>query len=268
MFAPGRFLPDYLFEVNRHIKLLQIWSSGYDKFNLGAATKHGLKVANNGGANSIAVAEHILMQMLAVYKRLPEMHKRVVTGDWAGNSHGMNMFLLHQKTLGIVGLGSIGTKVAKLALAFGMRVIYFDLLRKHDVESQLGIEFHNLNKLLEISDIVSLHLHLSADSYHLLDRSRLGRLKPGAIVINVSRGQLVDNEALLEGLISGHVGGTGFDVYDVEPTEPGNPLTGHPNVVCTPHSANTLDTHEMALEASISNIRTVLAGGSPKWFIN
>jgi phosphoglycerate dehydrogenase-like enzyme len=268
LFAPGRFLPDRLFEANRHLKLLQIWSSGYDKFNLGAATKWGLQVANNGGANSIAVAEHTIMLMLAVYKRLPEMHQRVVMGNWVGNSHGMNMFVLHRKTLGIVGLGAIGTKVARIARAFGMRVVYFDLTRKPDLESQVGVEFQDLNKLLEISDVVSLHLHLSAESHHLLNRSRLEGMKAGAIVINVSRGQLVDNKALLEGLNSGHLGGAGLDVYDIEPTEVGDPLTSHPNVVCTPHSANTLDTHKMALEASISNIRTVLGGGSPRWLIS
>lgn len=267
LFAPGRFLPTHVFVENRHLKLLQLWSSGYDKFNLAAARECQLAVANNGGANSIAVAEHTLMLMLAVYKRLPEMHQRVVNGNWAGNSHGMNMFLLHKKTLGLIGLGAIGTKVARLATAFGMRVVYFDLTRKPDLESELGIEFWNLPELLEISDVVSLHLHLSAESHHLLNKSRIENMKPGAVIINVSRGQLVDNEALLAALNSGHLGGAGFDVYDVEPTEPGNPLTSHPNVVCTPHSANTLDTHKMALEASISNLKNVLAGGVPKWLI-
>jgi len=267
LFAPGRFLPDQIFSDNQHLKLLQIWSSGHDKFNLSAAKSNGLLVANNGGANSIAVAEHTLLLMLAVYKRLPEMHQRVVDGNWAGNSHGMDMFLLHQKTLGLIGLGAIGAKVARLASAFGMRVVYFDITRKFDLESELGVEFRDLPLLLEISDIVSLHLHLNTESHHLLNKSRIESMKFGAIVINVSRGQLIDNDALLEALNSGHLGGAGFDVYDVEPTQPGNPLTGHPNVVCSPHSANTVDTHKMALEASIANIRTALGGGSPKWLI-
>lgn len=267
LFAPARFLPDRIFAENRHLALLQIWSSGYDKFNVAAAKSNGLLVANNGGANSIAVAEHTLMLMLAVYKRLPEMHQRVVDGKWAGNSHGMNMFLLHGKTLGLIGLGAIGTKVARIAVVFGMHVVYFDLVRKPEMEAELGIEFCELEDLIEKSDVLSLHLHLSSQSHHLLDKRRIMRLKPGAVVINVSRGQLIDNEALLGALNSGHVGGAGFDVYDVEPTEPGNPLTSHPNVVCTPHSANTLDTHKMALEASISNLKNVLAGGVPNWLI-
>lgn len=267
LFAPGRFLPNQVFIDNQHLKLLQLWSSGYDKFNVAAARESQLAIANNGGANSIAVAEHTLMLMLAVYKRLPEMHQRVVDGNWSGNSHGMNMFLLHRKTLGLIGLGAIGAKVAKLATAFGMRVVYFDRIRKPDLESDLEIEFNELTELLEVSDVVSLHLHLSADSHHLLNRRRIETMKTGAIVINVSRGQLVENEALLEALNSRKLGGAGFDVYDVEPTEPENPLTGHPNVVCTPHSANTLDTHKMALEASLNNLKTVLAGGAPKWLI-
>lgn len=268
LFAPGRFLPSHVFCDNRHLKLLQLWSSGFEKFNLEAAKEYRLAIANNGGANSTAVAEHTLMLMLAVYKKLPEMHQRVVEGNWAGNSHGMNMYLLDQKTLGLIGLGAIGTKVASLARAFGMRVVYFDRTRKPDLELDLGIEYQELDELVRNADVVSLHLHLSSESHHLLNRKRLMRLKSGAIVINVSRGQLVDNEALLEALNSGHLGGAGFDVYDIEPTERGNPLTSHPNVVCTPHSANTLDTHKLALDASISNLKTVLAGGSPRWLIN
>lgn len=178
------------------------------------------------------------------------------------------MYLLNQRTLGLIGLGAIGTKVASLARAFGMRVVYFDRTRKPDLELDLGIEYQELDELVRNADVVSLHLHLSSESHHLLNRKRLMRLKSGAIVINVSRGQLVDNEALLEALNSGHLGGAGFDVYDIEPTERGNPLTSHPNVVCTPHSANTLDTHKLAPDASISNLKTVLAGGSPRWLIN
>lgn len=267
LFAPGRFLPDEIFANNSHLELLQVWSSGFDKFNVNGAKKYGHRIANNGGANSIAVAEHTIMLMLAVYKRLPEMHQRVVNGDWAGNSHGMNMFLLHKKTLGLIGLGAIGAKVAKLARAFEMRVVYHDVTQKRDLESQLELEFVELDDLLRMSDIVSLHLHLSPDTHHLVSKSRISILKPGAVVINVSRGKLIDNSALLEALKSGSVGGAGFDVYDEEPTVPGNELTNHPNVVCTPHSANTLDTHKMALTASISNIRRVLAGSTPLWLI-
>lgn len=268
LFAPARFLPDEIFSNNSHLELLQIWSSGFDKFNLNAAIKYGHRIANNGGANSIAVAEHTIMLMLAVYKRLPEMHQRVVDGNWAGNGHGMNMFLLNQKTLGLIGLGAIGTKVAKLARAFGMRVVYHDVARKRDLESELAVEFVELDDLLHTSDIVSLHLHLSSDTHHLLGEEQISMLKPGAVVVNVSRAQLIDNSALLAALQSGHVSGAGFDVYEKEPTESGDELTNHPNVVCTPHSANTVDTHKMALDASISNIKRVLAGSTPLWSVS
>jgi phosphoglycerate dehydrogenase-like enzyme len=267
LFAPGRFLADEIFQKSQHLKLMQIWSSGFDKFNTIAAKRYNIPVSNNGGANSIAVAEHAIMLMLAVYKRLPEMHQRVVTGNWTGNDHGMSMFLVHGKTLGIIGLGAIGLQVAIRARAMGMKVIYNDINRKFSAEQSFGFEFCDLEILLARSNIISLHLHLSDSSRRLLGKHEFDLMKPGSVLINVSRGELVDNSELLIRLNSGQLRGVGLDVFEVEPTTAGDPLTNHANAVCTPHSANTIDTHRMALEASLANIRQVLSGGQPNWLI-
>lgn len=267
LFAPGRFLEDDIFRNCQHLKLMQIWSSGFDKFNIKSAIRYNIPVSNNGGANSIAVAEHTIMLMLAVYKRLPEMHQRVRIGNWAGNDHGMSMFLLHGKTLGIVGLGAIGLQVASRAQAMGMRVLYADLERKRSAEEAFALEFCELDVLLASSDIVSLHLHLTESTRQLIGKREFDLMKPGSVLVNVSRGELVDNKELLYRLETEHLRGVGLDVFDVEPTIAGDPLTNHRNAVCTPHSANTIDTHRMAIGASLANIHRVLSGNNPHWLI-
>jgi phosphoglycerate dehydrogenase-like enzyme len=269
MFAPGRFLADELFPHAEHIRLMQLWSSGYDKFNVAAAARYGIPVANNGGANRIAVAEHAILLMLAVYKKLPEAHARTVEGRWGGNSHGMDMFLLYRKTLGLIGLGAIGRAVAERARGFGMRILYFDINRASpEVEAKLGVEFRDLDEVICQSDILSPHLHLDQNTFNMIGRDQIAKMKPRAVIINVSRGELVDTGALYEALIAGRLGGAGFDVYAKEPTEPGDPLLNHPSVVCTPHMACTYDTHVMAMEASVENLLRVKNGGQPLWVVN
>ena len=269
LYAPGRYLADDVLLAGRGVRLHQLWSSGYDKFNLAAATRAGVPVANNGGANRIAVAEHTLLLMLAVYKKLPDSYRRTITGQWSGNSHGMDMFILYRKTLGLIGLGAIGREVAVRAKAFGMRILYNDIRRLAvEEEEQLGVEFVDLDTLYRTSDIISPHLHYTADTENMIGDAEIAVMQPGAVVINVSRGELVDTDALLAALNDGRLGGAGFDVYREEPTRPGDPLVNHPNVVGTPHMACTYDTHVMALDASIDNLLRVKRGERPKFVVN
>jgi len=269
LLAPGRYLDDKVLAAGSHLKLMQLWSSGYDKFNMRAATKADIPVCNNGGANRIAVAEQTFLLMLSVYKRLPDSHRRTVTGDWAGNSHGMDMFILYGKTLGLIGLGAIGREVAKRAKAFGMRVIYYDI-RRLDVseELDLGVEYSRLDQLYRESDIVSPHLHYTPSLENMIGADEIKMMKDGVVIINVSRGELIDDKALLEALNDRKVGGVGFDVYRQEPTLPNDPLLTHPNFVGTPHMACTYDTHVMALEACIDNLLRVKRGEVPLWQVN
>lgn len=269
LMAPGRHLPDRVIAAGTHVKLIQVWSSGYDKINLAGATSNNIPVANNGGANRIAVAEHTILLMLAVYKKLPDSHWRTVNGRWDNNSHGMDMFLLYRKTLGILGLGSIGRAVAERARCFGMRVIYFDPQRATcDTERALGIEYMNFRDVVQHADILTPHLHLDPETHGLIGEREIGMMKEGAVIINVSRGELVDTDSVYEALRSGHLHGAGFDVYAKEPTKAGDPLLNHPHVVCTPHMACTYDTHVMALEAALQNIRRVGRGEAPHWVVN
>lgn len=270
LLAPGRHLSEAVFESASRVRLMQLWSSGYDKFNIAAARKYGIPVANNGGANAVSVAEHALLLMLAVNKRLPDSHARTVEGRWAGNRHGTDMFLLHDKTLGIVGFGNIGRAVAERAAAFGMRILYSDPRRApEDVERRVGARRCGLNELLSSSDVVSLHLHLNASTRGMIGQRELDLMKRSAVLINVSRAQLVDTRALTESLRLGTIRGAGLDVYDDEPTRPGEPLLQHPYVVATPHMAgSTYDAYVAALGNCLRNFRRVRDGRKPLWVVN
>ena len=270
LFAPGRYLPEVVFRSAAHIKLMQLLSSGYDKFNTSDAKKYGIPVANNGGANAISVAEHTIMLILAIYKWIPDSHQRTVEGKWAGNSHGMDMFLMYKKTLGIIGFGNVGKEVAKRASAFGMRVLYYDPVRvTSSIEKTLGVEYCSFTTLLADTDIVSLHIHLNDATAGIISRREIDLMKDSAVLINVSRAQLVDNGELLSALEDRRLWAVGLDVYMEEPTKPNDPLLTHPHVVATPHMAGpTYDTYIMALRNAIDNFRRVRDGQEPLWIVN
>jgi phosphoglycerate dehydrogenase-like enzyme len=270
LFAPGRYLPETIFRKSSHIKLMQLWSSGYDKFNTADARKYEIPVANNGGANAVSVAEHTILMMLAVNKRLPDSHRRTIEGKWSGNSHGMDMFLLHGKTLGIIGFGNIGRKVSQRARGFEMQTVYYDPIRaSKDVEAALGARFGKFDEVLAEADVLSLHLHLNESTARMIGRRELAMMKPSAIIINVSRAQLIDPTALFEALQGRAIRGVGLDVYEREPTEPNDPLLTHPSVVATPHMAgSTYDAYLSAMANCIKNFRLVRLGEKPLWIVN
>lgn len=271
LLAPGRVLPEPVLEAAAgRVRLIQLLSSGYDKINVADAARFGIPVANNGGANAIAVAEHTVLLMLAVYKKLPDSHRRTVEGSWSGNSHGMDMFLLHGKTLGLIGFGNIGREVARRAAGFGMRVLYHDpVAAPPEVERALNAEHCPLDRLLANADVISLHLHLNNATRQMIGLPQLERMRRGAVLINVSRAELVDNRALLDVLQRGHLHGAGFDVYEHEPTRPGDPLLQHQYVVATPHMAgSTVDTYTVALKNALVNFYRVKSGEPPLWVVN
>jgi len=269
-FAPGRHLDDAVLAHARHIKLMQLWSSGYDKFNVAGATRYGIPVANNGGANASSVAEHAVLLMLAVYKWLPNSCTRTVTGDWKGNSHGMDMFTLEGKTLGIIGFGNIGRQVAKKVRGFGMEVLYYDIKRADGrIEKELKARFTPLEELLKTSDIITLHLHLNEQSRNIIGEKEFNLMKKGAVLINVSRAQLVEPTAFFGALKNNKIHGAGLDVYLEEPTSPNDPLLTLPNVVATPHMAGTTyDAYISVLAHALENFRRVRNGKPPLWVVN
>lgn len=252
------------------LKLLQLLSAGYDTVDIEAARGAGVPVCNNGGANSTAVSEHAMMLMMAVCRRLVWQHESVVSGRWRGNNPGsVRLFELRDKVLGIVGFGSIGKKVARLANAFGMRVQYYDIRRVSEAEEDaLHVRFGLLNEILRSSDIVSLHLPLTPASKHMIGAAEFALMKPTSYIVNTSRGPVIDEKAMFTALESGTIAGAGLDVFDQEPPPADNPLFKLQNVILTPHYAGpTWDNQTARFRNAFDNCQRVARGEKPLWVI-
>jgi phosphoglycerate dehydrogenase-like enzyme len=263
-------MDDAFYKRAPKLKLVQLLSAGYDRIDIEAARRAGVPVCNNGGANSTAVSEHAIMLMLAVSRSLVWQHANVSGGRWRGNNaNSVKLFEMYGKTLGIVGLGTIGRKTAKLARAFGMRVQYYDVTRLSEEHAeQIGVRFALLEELLKTSDIVSLHVPLLPDTRHMINAERLKMMKPSAYLINTCRGPVVDEPALIEALSNGTIAGAGLDVFDQEPPPPNNGLFALPNVVLTAHFAGpTWDTQYSRFRNAFDNCQRVMRGEKPLWII-
>src|SRR3989440_8539228 len=206
---------DAFYKTAPKLKLVQLLSAGYDNVDLEAARRAKVPLSNNGGANAISVSEHALMLMLTVYRKVIWQHGSVSGGRWRGNGPAPRMYELYDKTLGIIGLGTIGKKVARLGRAFGMRVQYFDIARLSEDEADaLGVRFRLLRELIRTSDVVSLHVPLNDSTRQMIGAEELALMKPTSIIINTSRGPVIDEVALHQTLSTGKIYGAGLDVFD------------------------------------------------------
>ncbi|MGE3539301.1 MAG: 2-hydroxyacid dehydrogenase [Candidatus Tectimicrobiota bacterium] len=265
-----RFLPDEAYAEAKRLKLVQVLSAGYDQVNIEGARKVRVPICQNGGANSVAVAEHTIMLMLAVYRKLTTFHNNVAAGRWhEGIPRNIDIYELGGKTVGLIGLGNIGQQVARRAQAFDVNIIYYDALRRSpEDEARLGVEYVPLQTLLETADVVSLHVPLNNDTRNMIDAEALGRMKPKAILINTCRGEVIDEPALIEALQKGRILGAGLDTQAKEPADPHNPLLTLPNVTLTPHSAGpTVDSFTKRFGNGYANIQRVANGLPPLWVI-
>ena len=252
------------------LKLVQLLSAGYDRVDVEAARKAKVPVSNNGGANAIAVAEHTVLLMLAVLKQLVRFHQDVVAGKWRPPASSESpVYELSARTVGIIGLGNIGKKVARRAAAFDARVQYHDILRLTEAEEDaLGVRFVLLNELLRTSDIVTLHVPLNDSTRGMIGARELSQMKSGAILVNTCRGPVVDENALYEALKGKRLAGAGLVVLVEEPPAKNHPLFTLPNVTLTPHSAGpTWENWTARFRNGFDNIERVAAGRKPLWVI-
>ncbi len=265
-----RFLPDEAYLDAKRLKLVQVLSAGYDMVNIEGARKARIPICSNGGANSVAVGEHAIMLMLAVYRKLIAFHQNVAAGRWhRGIPRTVDIYEIEGKTVGIVGLGNIGQQVTRRIKAFDARVIYYDLFRRsREEEARLGVEYVALNTLLETADIVSLHVPLNDSTRRMIGADALARMKPKAILINTCRGEVVDEAALIKALQEGRILAAGLDCQEKEPADPNNPLLKLPNVTLTPHNAGpTVDSYRKRFGNGYANIQRVASGQPPLWVI-
>jgi phosphoglycerate dehydrogenase-like enzyme len=261
-------IDEELYRTGPNLRLIQLLSAGYDRADIAAARHGGVPVANNGGANSVAVSEHAILLMLAESRQLILQHSSVTAGRWRGDTTP-RVHEVRGKTLGIVGLGTIGKKTARLAAAFGMKLIYYDVTRlSEDQEDALGVRFRLLRELLRTSDIVTLHMPLNESTHHMIGTEELALMKPSAIIVNTARGPIIDETALHQALTTGVIAGAGLDVFDEEPPPVGHPLFTLDNVTLTPHLAGpTFESNTLRVRNGFDNVQRVARGDQPLWVI-
>lgn len=255
----------------KKLKLVQQPTVGYQHIDTEGIAKLNIPVANTAGANDISVAEHTIMMALALLKKLFYTHQRTQGGDWVQvEMFSLGVFELYDKVWGIVGCGRIGREVIKRILPFGVKVQYYDKFRLDETKEQdLNITYVPFDKLLRTSDIISLHLPLTGETKHLLDEKRLSLIKPHAIVINVARGELIDELSLSQKLKQKAIAGAAVDVFSQEPVEKDNPLLSCPNVILTPHIAGaTNEARGRIIKKAIENVIRVLEGQKPVDVVN
>ena len=263
-------MDDAFYRGAPRLKLVQLLSAGYDRCDIEAARRAGVPISNNGGANSVAVAEHAVLLMLAVARRLVWQHENVAAGRWRGNDwQEKHVYELQGRTLGIIGLGTIGKKVARLGRAFGMTIIYYDINRlNEDAEDSIGARFRLMDEVLAEADIVSLHVPLLPATRHMIGAAQLARMKDTAILINTCRGPVVDEMALHAALSDGSIFAAGLDVFEQEPPAPDNPLFALDNVILTAHLAGpTWENRFKRFRNAFDNVQRVERGEGPLWVI-
>jgi phosphoglycerate dehydrogenase-like enzyme len=265
---PGR-ISDRVMQAAKKCRLVQLLSAGYDQMNLKLAGDLGIPVANNGGANSVAVAEHTIMLILAVYRRLLHYANYVKAGGWRpSENRSIDVFEFEGKTLGLIGIGNIARQVARRARGFDVNLQYHDKYASltPTEEEAMGIKSASLEQLLSTSDVVSIHVPLTRETRHMIGKAELEMMKPTAIIINTARGGIIDEVALVQALQSGTIAGAGLDVMEHEPPDPSDPLPKLENVIVTPHTAGpTLESLPKRAANSFANIMRVWNGEPPLW---
>ena len=249
------------------LSVVGVASVGIDRIDVDAATRAGVMVVNAPTGNTIAAAEHTMALMLALLRNVPAAFASVSAGEWErGRFTGRE---LRGKTLGIIGLGKIGKAVARRASAFDMRILANDPYLTEEQASESGARLVGLAELLHRSDIITVHTPLTAQTRGLLGRAQLEATKPGAFVLNVARGGIVDESALAEVLRSGQLAGAAADVYAAEPMAPDNPLRTAPNVVLTPHlGASTSEAQDRVGLEMAEQVVMALSGVTPPYAVN
>jgi len=249
-------------------KLIQRWGAGFDTVDIEYAGSKGIKVGAAQGVNAQSVAELAIALILAVYRNLLPLTRDFENGVDSRVELGKRAYCLEGKTVGILGLGNIGKRVAKIVQAFGARVVYYDVFRQSvENEERLSVQYLELDEVLKTSDIVSLHLPLMDSTKEIINKDKITLMKEGAVLINTARAGLICETDLAEALHTGKLLGAGLDELNEKYNE--SPFANMNNVVCTPHTGgSTVDINDAMAKTCIDNIVAVRAGNDPTPFVN
>ena len=235
-----------LLEAAGNLRVIARAGVGVDNIDVNAATRKGIIVINAPGANTIAATEHTLAMMLSLARKIPQAHQKTTSGEWDRNSFkGVE---LYKKNLGVIGMGKIGTEVAKRAKSFGMNILGFDPYLTEERANKLGITKASLDLIAQESDFITVHTPLTNDTKKLLNDEYFSKTKKGLRIVNCARGGIIDEEALVRAIQAGHVAGAALDVFEQEPVA-NQDLLQNPNIIVTPHlGASTVEAQEKVAE--------------------
>jgi glyoxylate reductase len=260
-----------VFDAAPKLKIVAQMAVGFDNIDVQEATKRGIYVTNTPEVLTETTADFAWALLMAVARRVVEADKYVRTGQWKVGWHP-SMLLgrdVHGATIGIVGAGRIGYAVAERAKGFNMKILYYDVIPRPEMEKKLGAKRVDLDTLLKEADFVSIHVPLMKETYHLINANKLRLMKKTAYLINNARGPVVDEKALYEALKEGRIAGAGLDVFEQEPTPVDNPLLKLDNVVVAPHiSSASYETRSKMAEMVAENLVAFFEGRKPPNLVN
>lgn len=260
-----------IIEAGNRLKVISNYAVGYNNIDVETASKRGICVTNTPGVLTETTADLTWAILMAIARRVVEADGYVRNGKWI-HAWGPKMLLgtdVYGKTLGIIGLGRIGSAVARRARGFRMEIIYYDVIRREDLEKELGVEYKPLDELLSKADYITIHVPLTRETYHMIGERELSLMKRTAYLINTSRGAVIDEKTLYTALMKRQIAGAALDVFEEEPISPENPLLELGNVVLTPHigSASVETRKKMAMMAA-ENLIYALRGEEPPNLVN
>jgi D-3-phosphoglycerate dehydrogenase len=269
--GPGTFVDRQVINSATHLKLIARIGVGVDRIDLQAATERGVFVTNNPASTADSVSEFTVALLLGLAKNIPSGDRAVKEGQWVAGKQraSRDNVELCRKTHGVIGMGEIGSRVAAVCKALGMKVLYFKRNRNADLERLLGVEYAPFERLIREADTISLHTPLTAETRNLFDKPQFEVMKRTALLINQSRGLVVNEKAVLQALNEGKIGGYATDVYEEEPPNPDSELLKLKNVVVTPHVGGV--SREAGVRMSMIMAEAVLAvakGDVPKNVVN
>jgi D-3-phosphoglycerate dehydrogenase / 2-oxoglutarate reductase len=259
-----------LFRQLPNLLMVQRTGIGVDNVDLEDATAHGVVVCNTPDGPTESTAEHTVAMLLNLAKRIKQGNDNLAAGKFGPRSGPLMGMEVQGRTLGLVGLGRIGRRVAHMCRnGFEMRVLAYDPYVTPEQAAQMGVELADLDTVIRQADFLSLHVPSTPETYRLMNEKRLGQMKQGAYLLNIARGPLVDPVALVAAIDSGHLGGAGLDVFDPEPPEVGDALRNHPMIVATPHSASvTLEGRVRIESMAVERVLAFFRGERPNDVVN
>lgn len=267
-------IDDEFLSLAPKLKFIQLSSAGFERIDVEAVQRRGVRVANSSGENADTVAEWVFMGMIGLQRELLASHRALSEGRYNEFKEGQmarGLGELGGKTLGIIGLGQVGKRVARRAVAFNINVLYYDIVRPTpEMEKELNVTYACMDEILREADILTVHVPLTSETFHLVGEEELSMLKPTALVINAARGPLVDPAPLAAMIADGRIAGAAIDVFETEPAPTDDPLinlaaSGCDRILVTPHMAGvTGEALLRTLQYSLANLVRVARGDKPQ----